>query len=110
MTPAKLWALEHQRMNTIGLLTFPVDKFAWMYFNANRDAGETDANGRVIRPPADPLDIEEFRTYGRKLKTLAAKDAWDASLLGAKASKAAFQAWGRQGVGEIFVPTPRKDN
>jgi hypothetical protein len=103
MTPAKLWVLEEERMKTIGLLTFPVDKLACMYANYNRDMGEKGDDGRVIRPPAPVMDIEEFRTYGRKFKSLAAKE-WDYSLLGAKADKAAFQAWAGHSMGEIFIP------
>lgn len=108
MTPALLWELENERMNEIALLTFPVDKLAWLYANSNRDPGEKDKDGRQVRPPAPVMDIEEFRTYSRKVKrTLAAKDGnqeWDGSLLGAKASKEAFQAWAGVKAGAIFIP------
>lgn len=103
MTPALLFALEQQHEQDVAMLTLPTDKLGWMYANANRDPGEKDGD-RVVRPPAPPMELDLFRTYGRHRKTLAAKDGWDSSLLGARADRGAWEAWGGASAHVEYVP------
>lgn len=100
MTPAKVLALMDAHMRDLGQRELPLVQLAWLYSNANRDHGEKDEKGNVIRPPAPVIAFDEFRTVRRLAKSLAAKDSVPSDYggphnwLGANAIKEQFTGTG----------------
>jgi hypothetical protein len=108
MTPAKLQALSTERFAMLELESLPVDKLTCTYVNLNRDPGEKDKDGNIVRPPADVIPFSVFKTFGGKSKaeTLAAnsEDDWDYALQGAKAVRTDWEQWTDSKYKRVVVP------
>ncbi len=95
MTPAKLHALSQERFTSLELESLPVDRLTCTYVNMNRDPGEKDKDGNVIRPPAEVIPFSTFKTFGKSVP-LAAKDEdpeWDYATQGARAVRTDWEQW-----------------
>lgn len=114
MTPALLLELREERAQEMEMYALPIDKAVCTFVNMNRDPGEKDKDGRVVRAAAEITLLEKFRTgFSLRFHALAAKltgpkssplPERDFSLLGAYADKEQFDAWAGSKLGATFVP------
>lgn len=92
MTPALALILMNKRMDRMRLLEHPIAQVACIFWNANRDPGDSEKG----RPAADAKPLKEFLVFKKSKKSLATKEEGPGgshNLYGAKSDKSAWMGW-----------------